>query len=226
MVPGVKQRVVLLGPPASGKGTQADRISAAVGLPHLSTGALLRIESRRGSDIGRKAEAYTIRGELVPDEMAVELVTGWMSENGCRFLLDGFPRTLSQAVSLDAALESRNALLDLIIILELGEEAIRSRILNRISCLVCGATFSAGLHGYEEGEPCPRCRTPLARRKDDTETALSQRLEAYRSQTLPVLAYYERTVPGILHRIDGEQESDAVFTEVSALIGGKPTRSA
>jgi adenylate kinase len=218
---GVRQRVVLLGPPASGKGTQADLISAAFGLPHLSTGALLRTESRRGSEIGRKAETYTSRGELVPDEMAVGLVTDWISENGCRFLLDGFPRTLPQAEILDAALASLKAPLDLVILLELGEAAIRDRILNRISCLACCATFRAAARGHNPGEPCPRCGNPLARRQDDTGEVLSQRLEVYRALTLTVLEYYDRTASGILHRIDGERGSDEIFSEISGLIAGK-----
>jgi adenylate kinase len=216
----VKQRIVLLGPPASGKGTQADRLSAAFGIPHVSTGALLRSECQRGTAQGKEADAFTSRGDLVPDELALRIVAGWMAEHGSRFLFDGFPRTVGQAASLDAALATLQAPLDLVILLNLDDEQIRRRILDRLSCLSCGATFGTDLHGYEVGYPCPRCGQPLVRRNDDTEEALSQRLEVYRNLTLPVLAYYERTAPQILHRVEAGQGSDTIFAILSRLIEG------
>ena len=217
----LKQRIVLLGPPASGKGTQADRLSKAFGVPHVSTGALLRSECERGTALGREADAWTSKGLLVPDELAVRIVATWMRSNGPRFLFDGFPRTVGQAKHLDTALDELKAPLDLIILLELSDEAIRRRILERISCLKCGATFSATIHGIAEGQPCPRCGAPLVRRKDDSAEALKQRLQVYRELTLPVVSYYERTAPRILHRIDAGEGSDVIFGKLSALIGDK-----
>lgn len=214
----LKQRIVLLGPPASGKGTQAERLSEAFGISHVSTGALLRSECERGTALGREADAWTCKGLIVPDELAVRIVATWMQANGPRFIFDGFPRTVGQAEHLDKSLAELQAPLDLVILLELSEEAIRHRILERISCLKCGATYSATLHGIAEGQPCPRCGAPLVRRKDDSAEALEQRLEVYRELTLPVVAYYERTSPAILHRIDAGRGSDEIFSLISALV--------
>ena len=217
----VNQRIVLLGPPASGKGTQADKLSEAFGIPHVSTGALLRSECDRGTPLGREADAATSKGLLVSDELAVRIVANWIQEHGTSFLYDGFPRTVGQAKHLDEALESLEAPLDLVILLELSDEAIRHRILQRISCLKCGATYSTSLHSHAEGDPCPRCGAELVRRNDDTAEALEQRLTVYRELTLPVAGYYENTVPGILHRIDAAEGSDDIFAKLSALIAGR-----
>lgn len=217
----VYQRIVLLGPPASGKGTQADRLSESFGISHVSTGALLRSECERGTALGKEADAWTSKGLLVPDELAVRIVANWMKEHGPCFLFDGFPRTVGQVEHLDKALASLNAPLQLVILLDLSEATIRERILARISCLKCGATYSASLHGIAVGEPCPRCGAPLVRRNDDTAEALDQRLEVYRDQTLPVVGYYEKNFPQILHRIDAGEGSDVIFEKLSALIGDK-----
>jgi adenylate kinase len=216
----VNQRIVLLGPPASGKGTQADRLSEAFGIPHVSTGVLLRSECDRGTALGREADAATSKGLLVSDELAVRIVANWMKEHGPRFLFDGFPRTLGQAAHLDAALTSLKAPLDLVILLELSDEAIRHRILERISCLRCGATYSTSLHAFVEGDSCPRCGAVLVRRNDDSAEALEQRLTVYRELTLPVVGYYERTAPGIMRRIDAGEGSDDIFASLSALVAG------
>ena len=217
----LKQRIVLLGPPASGKGTQADRLSKSFGIPHVSTGALLRAECAHGTALGREADAWTSKGLLVPDELAVRIVAAWMKENGPRFLFDGFPRTVGQAEHLDKALRELAAPLDLVILLELPDEEIRRRILERLSCLACGATFSASLHAHRLGDPCPRCGTPLVRRNDDTEKALEERLRVYRESTLPVVGYYEKSAPGIFHRINAGEGSDEIFAKVSELLEGK-----
>ena len=214
----LKQRIVLLGPPASGKGTQADSLSEAFGIPHVSTGALLRSECERGTALGHEADAWTCKGLLVPDELAVRIVATWMQANGPRFLFDGFPRTVGQAEHLDTALAELKAPLDLVILLELSDEAIRLRILERISCLKCGATFSATLHGIAEGQPCPRCGALLVRRKDDSAEALEKRLQVYRELTLPVVSYYEHVSPSILHRIDAGKGSDEIFSRLSTLL--------
>jgi adenylate kinase len=141
-----------------------------------------------------------------------------MKENGPRFIFDGFPRTVGQAEYLDSSLAELRAGLDLIVLLELPDELIRRRILERISCLKCGATFSMSLHGNQEGSPCPRCGALLVRRNDDTEAALDQRLEVYRDLTLPVVGYYEKTSPNLLHRIDAGEGSDEIFARLSALV--------
>ena len=219
----LKQRIVLLGPPASGKGTQADRLSRTFGIPHVSTGALLRSECARGTALGREADEWTSKGLLVPDELAVRIVATWMKEHGATFLFDGFPRTVGQAEHLDRALEDLKAPLELVVLLELPDQEIRRRILERLSCLSCGATFSSSLHGHVEGSACPNCGAPLVRRKDDTEEALVQRLEVYSQLTLPVVSYYEKTAPGLLHRVDAGEGSDAIFAKLSVLVEGRAT---
>ena len=220
----LKQRIVLLGPPASGKGTQADRLSKEFGIPHVSTGVLLRSECARGTPLGREADEWTSKGLLVPDDLAVRIVATWMQEHGTSFLFDGFPRTVGQAEHLDQALKQMQAPLELVILLELSDQDIRHRILERLSCLKCGATFSSSLHAHIEGGPCPNCGAPLVRRKDDTEEALVQRLKVYRELTLPVVSYYEKSAPELLHRVNAGEGSDAIFGQLSAMVVGKQGR--
>lgn len=214
----MKKRIVLLGPPASGKGTQGDRLSSAFDIPHVSTGALLRSESSRGTSIGLEAEEWTLKGMLVPDELVVRIITNWLSINGTSFLLDGFPRTIGQAQHLDTSLALLNAPIDLVLLLDLSETEIRRRILERLSCLQCGATYSSSLHSIAMGTPCQRCGTPLIRRNDDTEKTLEQRLSSYREITLPVIDYYERTAKQIFHHIPAGGTSDEVFARLAALV--------
>ena len=214
----MKQRIVLLGPPASGKGTQADRLAAEFSIPHVSTGALLRSECARGTPLGHEADSWTRRGLLVPDELAIRIITEWMAGHGTRFLFDGFPRSVGQAKHLDEALAGLAAPLDLVVVLELGEEEIRRRISSRLSCLKCGATFSTLLDGLSEGESCPRCGEALVRRSDDLPESVEKRLQVYRELTFPVIGYYERTAPGLLHRVDAGAGSDVVFAAISRLV--------
>ncbi len=214
----MKQRIVLLGPPASGKGTQAELLVSSFGIPHVSTGALLRVECANGTSVGKEADRWTSQGLLVPDELAIRLITIWIAEHGTKFLFDGFPRTVAQAESLDTALAALRAPLDLVIVLELGEEEICRRIASRLSCLHCGATFSCMLNSLKVGDMCLRCGEKLLRRTDDQPAAVEKRLESYRELTFPVIGYYERTAPELIHRVDASMESDAVFSEICELI--------
>lgn len=220
MIP-FRQRIVLLGPPASGKGTQADRLSEAFGIPHVSTGALLRSEIARGTDLGLEADSWTSRGLLVPDELAVSIVAAWMALNGACFLLDGFPRTVRQAEHLDGVLSATSSPLDLVVFLNLDEEEIRRRILDRLTCDACGATYGSVLHGLADGGKCPRCGGELIRRRDDNCVALAERLRVYREATLPVVDHYRSGFPRIFHSVDALGGSDAIFAELAALVGEK-----
>lgn len=213
-----RQRILLLGPPASGKGTQADRLSRAFGIPHVSTGALLRSEVARGTALGLEADFWTSRGLLVPDELAVRIVAAWMAVNGPRFLFDGFPRTVRQAEHLDAVLAASSSPLDLVIFLDLNDSEIRRRILDRLTCDVCGATYGAALHSLHAGGSCPSCGGILLRRKDDTPEALAERLRVYRESTLPVVDHYRSGCPGIFYSLDAGQESDAIFAKLTGLV--------
>lgn len=215
----MKQRIVLLGPPASGKGTQAELLVSLFGIPHVSTGALLRAECANGTDLGKEADQWTRQGRLVPDELAIRLITAWIETHGTRFLFDGFPRSVAQAKHLDAALAALCAPLDLVIVLELDEKEICRRIASRLSCLKCGATYSSEIDCLKSGDACLRCGDKLVRRTDDLPLALDQRLESYRELTFPVIGYYERTAPALIHRVDASGPSDTVFSSISKLVG-------
>ena len=204
----MKNRIVLLGPPATGKGTQAALLSAAFGIPAASTGAMLRAEKTRGSEVGREAEKWTNHGLLVPDELALRIVWQWMDKR-TRFLFDGFPRTLGQAESFDAGLNERGLPLDAVYLLDLPEEIIRNRMVSRLTCSGCGAVYNESFHHITGASPCPACGAALSRRSDDTNEALDQRMAQYREQTLPVAGHYQKK--GLLKQVDASPGRDAVF---------------
>ena len=161
----------MLGPPASGKGTQASLLGAAFGIPHTSTGAMLRAERERATPLGIEAELYTSKGLLFPDDLAMRVVSAWL-EGRVRFILDGFPRTLGQARAFDSLLEARSMPLDAVYLLELSEVEIRERMLGRLTCGKCGSVYNQAFHRITTSDPCPRCGDALERRNDDTEEAL------------------------------------------------------
>jgi len=204
----LKNRIVLLGPPASGKGTQAALLGATFGLPHASTGAMLRAERSKGSRIGLEAESYTSQGLLFPDELAVRVVSQWLSDK-TRFLLDGFPRTVGQAVAFDALLSERSLNLQIVYLLALPDDEVRRRMLGRLTCASCGAVFNESFHHITTSSPCPQCQGQLARRSDDTEEALDHRLEQYHALTSPVAGHYEAA--GLLKTIDVLPGRDEVY---------------
>ena len=218
----MKNRIVLLGPPATGKGTQAALLSAAFGIPAASTGAILRAEKTRGSEVGREAEKWTNHGLLVPDELALRIVWQWMNKR-TRFLFDGFPRTLGQAESFDAGLDQRGLPLDAVYLLDLPEDTIRNRMVSRLTCPGCGAVYNEAFHRITGESPCPACGATLSRRSDDTNEALDQRMTQYREQTLPVAVHYRKK--GLLKQVDASPGRDAVFNalyedmQVEALAG-------
>ena len=195
----MKNRIVLLGPPASGKGTQAALLSATFGIPATSTGAMLREEKARGSRLGVEAERWTIQGKLFPDELALRVVWKWL-ENRRRFILDGFPRTLGQAESFDEGLEERNMPLDVVYFLNLSDELVRERMTSRLTCSRCASVFNEKFHDVTTDTPCPRCGGDLVRRNDDTDEALDHRLAQYREHTLPVAHHYREK--GLLKEVD------------------------
>jgi len=192
----------MLGPPASGKGTQAELLAEKAGLPSASTGAMLRQERHSGSALGIEAEKWTKEGKLFPDDLAMRVVEHWLNAGRWDgFLLDGFPRTLGQAVAFDQMLAARGIKDDLLVLqLDLSDEAIKARVADRLTCRDCGATYGASFHKLAESDPCPACGGTLERRGDDTSSALENRLAQYRDLTLPVCEYYENS--GRLRRID------------------------
>ena len=204
----MKNRIVLLGPPASGKGTQASLIGAVFGIPHVSTGAIVRDERAKGTPIGIEADSYVSRGLLFPDELALRFVGQWLGIHS-RFIFDGFPRTIGQAVALNSLLESKEIEIQTVYLLELPDDVVRIRMLGRLTCKNCGSVFSEKFHKLSVDEACPKCDGILARRQDDTIEALDQRLSQYHEFTKPITDYYEAA--GLLKKVDVRFGRDAVF---------------
>ncbi len=211
----LRTRVVLLGPPASGKGTQAERIRGAYGIETTSSGEMLREEARKGSALGLEADRLTAQGQLAPDAMILQLVEAWLSSARERFVFDGFPRTLPQGEALEGLLERLGKPLDAVLFFNLPESVIADRVLNRVNCSQCGGIFSTG----EVEAACPNCGGPLFRRKDDTLEALSRRLEAYHAKTEPLVDFYRER--GKLFVLDAAQEPDAVFHDITNVLEGR-----
>ena len=216
----MKKRLVLLGPPGSGKGTQAELITRQFGIPVTSPGAILRREKDLGTPLGLETAETTQRGGLVSDEIIVKLIEDWLRLHGSYgFVFDGFPRTLPQAQSLNDILSRLHTGLDLAIWLEVSEDTVRERIGSRLQCRSCGFTTSSGSAHFAERAVCPYCDGPLVRRNDDDASVLQQRLAEYEAKTQPLADYYGKM--SVLHRINGDRDREAVFADVSSLIEGK-----
>jgi adenylate kinase len=182
-----------MGPPGAGKGTQGARLSEWLGVPRYSTGDMLREARRAGTELGEKARRYMDAGELVPDEVILGLIDEALRrpEAAGGFILDGFPRTEAQAVGLREVLARRGESLDAVVDLQVPEEELVRRLSSRRVCPDCGAVWSsAALDSDEEGAPCPECSAGVVQREDDRPETVRRRLEVYRSQTEPVLAWY------------------------------------
>jgi adenylate kinase len=216
----VKRRLVLLGAPGSGKGTQAEMITRQFGIPVTSPGAILRRERDLGTPLGLETAEITQRGGLAPDDIIVKLIEDWLRLHGAHgFVFDGFPRTLPQAKSLAAILKRLRTALDLAVWLEVSEETVRDRISGRLQCGECGFTTSESSAQFAERPQCPYCDGTLVRRNDDDLGVLQTRLQEYRAKTEPLAQFYEKM--SILHRIDGNADRETVFQEISDLIESK-----
>jgi len=208
-------KLILLGPPGAGKGTQAQRLQRERGLAQLSTGEMLRAAITEGSEVGRKAEAIMARGDLVPDEVVVGIIADRVDEPDCAngFILDGFPRNLAQAEALDAMLAERGTGLDAVIEIKVDEEALVDRLSGRYTCARCGAGYHDRYVKPKVAGVCDRCgSTEFTRRPDDSEAAVRNRLAVYREQTAPLLPYYAGR--GVLAGVDGMAGIDAVAAQI------------
>ena len=212
----MKTRIVLLGPPASGKGTQAEKIKARFGLESVSPGAMLREELRLQTPLGIEADRLTRNGSMVPDSTVVELVGHWLTVHPGGFVFDGFPRTLVQAEALEKMLLPPRAALDIVFFFDVSEETIFERVMNRMTCGQCGRSFSAGLHLAEGQTACPECGGVLGRRIDDTPASLEHRIREYREKTEPLVDYYRRC--GLLWSLNGAESPDQVFSEIASAL--------
>jgi adenylate kinase len=216
----VKRRLVLLGAPGSGKGTQAEMITRQFGIPVTSTGAILRRERDLGTPLGQQTAEVLRSGGLVSDKIIIELIEDWLRLHGGHgFVFDGFPRTLPQAESLMSILARLRSALDLAIWLEVSEQTVRERIAGRLQCGECGFTTSSSSAQFANRPICPYCDGPLERRNDDDLAVLQTRLQEFHTKTKPLASFYEKM--SILHRIDGNRDREAVFSDISRLIEDK-----
>jgi adenylate kinase len=212
----VERRIVLLGPPASGKGTQAELIQKRFGISATSTGAILRSEAKRATPVGLEIAKVISKGGLAPDDMVLNLVAGWLDKSDGSFLFDGFPRTVAQAERFEILLCKRQLNVELAILLEVPDPVIRTRMLRRLTCSNCGKVISMGRHVRDANDPCPNCGGKLEARADDNLAALARRMEEYREKTVPVADFYRRR--DILARVAASRTAEAVFKDVSELI--------
>ncbi|MDQ6913417.1 MAG: nucleoside monophosphate kinase [Verrucomicrobiota bacterium] len=216
----MKRRLVLLGAPGSGKGTQAEMITRHFGIPVTSSGAILRREMELGTLLGLEVADTTKHGELVPDKIIIELIEDYVRLHGAHgFVFDGFPRTIPQAEALAKILERHHTPLDLAIWLEVSADTIGDRISHRLQCQSCGFTTSEGAASFSERAVCPYCDGPLIRRTDDDPSVLQTRLSEFNAKTQPLADFYEKTTA--LHRIDGNRDREEVFADISSLIEAK-----
>jgi len=212
----VKTRIVLLGPPASGKGTQAEFLKNRYGIASVSPGAMLREEMRLGTPLGVEADRMTRDGSMVPDAMVIQLVGNWLSTHHDGFVFDGFPRTVGQADALEQMLAEWRAPLDAVLFFEITTETAFERVLNRLTCSRCGRSFATGLHLAAGQTRCPECGGALIRRSDDTPEALEHRIAEYSEKTKPLVEYYKKR--GLLWNVKAAGTPAEVSAEITALL--------
>ncbi|MDD4366393.1 MAG: adenylate kinase [Eubacteriales bacterium] len=211
--------LVLLGPPVAGKGTQAAKIIEKYGIPHISTGDIFRSNIKEGTPLGKKAKEYMDKGELVPDSLVIEIATDRLDRDDCRegFLLDGFPRTVTQAKALDDHLAVKDKKIDHVLDIKVEKEELISRLTGRRVCRNCGATYHAvNIPPKEEGI-CDICGGELYQRADDNRETVENRIEVYKSQTAPLINYYEKQ--GNIKHFDGSIGLENLFAEITGLLG-------
>lgn len=204
--------LILLGPPGSGKGTQAVKISKEMQIPHISTGDLFRDNISRNTELGQKAKTYMNEGKLVPDELVVNMLLDRVAKNDCKtgYLLDGFPRTVNQAIEFDKEL-SGNASLT-VLYLDVSDEAVMQRISGRLSCTECGSIYNRFFTPPKQEGICDHCGHELVQREDDKPEVVKNRLEVYKKQTAPLIDYYKSK--GVLKPIDGEAAPEEIYRQV------------
>ena len=204
--------IVLLGAPGAGKGTQAQKLVAEYGLAHISTGDLLRAAVKAQSELGIKVKEYMDAGQLVPDQLVIDLVKERLSADDAKagFILDGFPRNTAQAVTLDFELQNMGLKLDAALLVAVESEVIVERLSSRRTCKECGYTAPAGT------EICPNCSGEMYQRDDDKPETIRKRLDVYQNQTSPLIEYYKGH--GILKEVNGDRPVDEVFADVKTLL--------
>ncbi len=207
-------KLVLLGAPGAGKGTQAKRIAENYNIPHISTGDIFRENIKNNTELGQKAKAYMDQGLLVPNELVLELIMERFKAPDCKngYVLDGFPRTIPQAKALDEALEKNNDRIEYAINVDVDDDVIINRMSGRRACLNCGRTYHVKTLRPKVEDTCDYCNSKLVLRDDDKPETVKKRLDVYHKQTQPLLDYYNEK--GILHNVDGTGEIDRIYNDI------------
>ena len=213
-------KIVFMGPPGAGKGTQAEKIIENYQIPHISTGDMFTKAIKDQTELGMEAKRYMDQGALVPDHVTIGIVKDRLSESDCKsgFLLDGFPRTVDQAKALDEILTSLDSKIDYVINIDVDLDILKERLTGRRICRSCGATYHMIFNPPAVAGTCDKCGGELYQRKDDNEETVGNRLDVYVSQTKPLLDYY--SLAGNLVNINGQQSIDLVFAEIQDVLGG------
>jgi len=211
-------RLILLGAPGAGKGTQARKISEKFNIPHISTGDILRNELKNNTELGQQANEYMRQGKLVPDGLIIEIIKNKLEKGGSNnsFLMDGFPRTLIQAQKFDEMLTGLGISLDKVINIEVGQDELIKRLTSRRVCHECSGICSINDFNSEDDPKCPSCGGSLYKRKDDDREVIKERLEVYEKQTKPLIDYYNSS--GLLVDISGSGSENDIFERVLTLL--------
>ncbi len=211
-------RIVLLGAPGAGKGTQAKKLIDKYGIPQISTGDILRKAVADGTPLGKEAKSYMDKGELVPDSVVIGLVKERLGQDDCKkgFILDGFPRNTAQAETLDGVLSEMNMPLQVALSVDVDLDILMKRLTGRRTCKGCGQMFNIYFSPPQKEGVCDKCGGELYQRDDDKEETIKKRLEVYEAQTAPLIDYYQGK--GILKRVNGEGNIDQIFNEVCKIL--------
>ena len=212
-------KIIMLGAPGAGKGTQAKKIAEKYQIPHISTGDIFRSNIKEGTELGMKAKAYMDQGGLVPDELTIGMLMDRIQKDDCKngYVLDGFPRTIPQAESLTSALNERGQKIDYAVNVDVPDENIVNRMSGRRACLSCGATYHIVYKPSKVEGICDVCGDKLVLRDDDKPETVKKRLSVYHDQTQPLIDYYKEA--GVLANVDGTQDMEKVFSDIVAVLG-------
>ena len=212
-------KIIMLGAPGAGKGTQAKKIADLCKVPHISTGDIFRANIKEGTELGKKAKTYMDAGDLVPDELVCDLVVDRIQQDDCTegFILDGFPRTIPQAEALTNALNAIEQKMEYALNIDVPDENIIHRMAGRRACVGCGATYHVEFNPPKTADVCDVCGDALILRDDDKPETVTNRLNVYHEQTKLLIDYYEKQ--GIVHTIDGTQTMDEVFSDIRKILG-------